>query len=305
MRASLFKIILVVLVVFIAYLLFGPVVCEMAFKAGQKRVITLARLNNLKVVMPHITEMAVRNEIEFPEDAEELMAILQKELDPSDLRDVSSSLTTLTDAWDNELRLDGDLDGYDIRSAGPDKVFDTDDDIYLAGNLDGEYIIDGSSQRRLTAKALSRRINLLPFQEPTGYYRILLPGRYTVIPKYEGHRSIIKFFYATNNYVKITADPISGDWNAESEMEDRIDELQWDEEFSDFEIVSSNLAPFRDFNGYEIRLEEDEIIAVEIGFYGDYYLAVSVLIVASGEERQEIMDILTEAVKANLGVGPR
>ena len=286
MRASLFKIILVVFVVFIAYILFGPVVCEMAFKGGQKRVITLARLNNLKVVMPHITEMAARNEVEFPEDAEELMAILKEELDTSDLRDVSSSSTTLTDGWENELRLDGDLDEYFIRSAGPDKLFDTDDDIYLAGNLDGEYIIDGSSQRRLTAEALSKRINVLPFHEPTGYYRILLPGRYTVIPKYEGHRSIIQFFYATNNYVKITADPISGHWSAESEMEDRIDELQGDEEFSDFDIVNSGLVFFRESQGYEIRLEKDDILAVEFGFYGDYYLAVSVVIVASGQERQ-------------------
>jgi hypothetical protein len=304
MRSSLFKIILVVFVIFVAYLLFGPVVCEVAFKGGQKRIVTLARLNNLKVVMPHLTEMAARNEIEFPEDAEELMAILQDELDPSDLKDVSSSPTTLLDGWENELRLDGDLDEYFIRSAGPDKVFDTDDDIYLAGNLDGEYIIDGSSQRRLTAKALSRRINVLPFQEPTGYYRIFLPGRYTVIPKYEGHRSIIKFFYATNNYVKITAEPFGGEWEPESKMEDRIDELRWDEEFSDFDIVSSNLAPFREFEGYEIRFQNDDILAREFGFYGDYYLEVSVLIVASGQERQEIMDILTKEVKANFGVGP-
>jgi hypothetical protein len=300
MRASLFKIILVVFVIFIAYILFGPVVCEMAFKGGQKRVITLARLNNLKVVMPHITEMAVRNEIEFPEDIDDLWVILQEELDPSDLRDVSSSPTTLTDAWDNELRLDGDLDEYFIRSAGPDKVFDTDDDIYLAGNLDGEYIIDGSSRRRLTAKALSRRINVLPFEEPTGYYRIFLPGRYTVIPKYEGHRSIIKFFYANNNYVRITADPIGGGWSAESEMADRIDEFQGDEEFSDFDLLSSSLTFFREFEGYEIRLERDEILALEFGFFGNNYLAVSVVIVASGQERQEIMDILTEAVKTNL-----
>jgi len=248
--------------------------------------------------------LAARNEIEFPEDAEELMAILQEELDPSDLKDVSSSPTTLTDAWENELRLEGDLDEYFIRSAGSDEIFDTDDDIYLAGNLDGEYIIDGSSQRCLTAKALSKRINMLPFNEPTGYYRIRLPGRYTVIPKYEGHRSIIKFFYATNNYVKITADPISGDWSAENKMEDRIEELRWDEEFSDFEILSSNFAPFREFEGYEIRLQKDDILALEFGFYGDYYLDVSVVIVASGQERQEIMDILTEEVKANFRVGP-
>ncbi|NIM89405.1 MAG: hypothetical protein GTO17_00470 [Candidatus Aminicenantes bacterium] len=302
MRASLFKIILVVIVVFIAYLLFGPVVCEVAFKGGQKRIATLARLHNLKVVMPHITEMAARNEILFPEDAEELMAILQQELDPSDLMDVSSSPTTLTDAWDNELRLDGDLDEYFIRSAGPDKVFDTDDDIYLGGNLDGEYIIDGSRQRRLTAKALSRRISVLPFEEPTGYYRIFLPGRYTVIPKYEGHRSIIEFFYATNNYVRITADPIGGGWNAESEMADRIEQLQWDEEFSDFDLLSSNLAFFREFEGYEIHLERDEILAREFGFFGNNYLAVSVVIVASGQERLQIMDILTEEVKVNLTI---
>lgn len=304
MRASLFKIVLVVFVIFIAYILFGPVVCEMAFKGGQEKVVTLARLHNVRVVMPHITEMAARNEIEFPEDIEDLWTILQEELDPSDLKDVSSSPTTLTDGWDKELRLDGDIDEYFIRSAGPDKVYDTDDDIYLAGNLDGEYIIDGSSQRRLTAKALSQRINVLPFQEPTGYYRIFLPGRYTVIPRYAGHRSEIKFFYATNNYVKITAEPFSGEWEPEIKMEDRIEALQWDEEFSDFEIVSSSLAFFREFEGYEIRLEKDDILALEYGFYSNYYLDVSVLIMASGKESQEIMNILTEEVKANLGVGP-
>lgn len=272
----------------------------MAFKGGQKRVVTLARLHNLKVVMPHITEMAAQNLIEFPEDIEDFMALLQEELDPADLRDVSSSPTTLLDGWENELRLEGDITKYYLRSAGPDKVFNTDDDIYLAGNLDGEYIIDGSSQGRLTAKALSKSINVRPFEEPTGYYRIFLPGRYTVMRKYEGDRSEITFFYAKNNYVKINAEPIRGDWEPEKEMEERIAAYRWDEEFSDFEIKSSDLALFRDFSGYVIRLAKDDILVLEHGFYDNYYLAVSVVMVASGKERQEIMDILTEEVKANL-----
>jgi len=292
------------LVILIVYLLLGPTVCEMAFKGGKQRVITLARLHSLKVVMFHITEMAAQGIIDFPEDIGDLVPLLLEELGPADFMDISSSLETLIDGWGNEMRFEGDIEKYFVRSAGPDKKFYTDDDIYLTGNPDGEYIIDGSSQRILTARALSTRMKAVPFLEPTGYYRVSLPGRYTVIPKYEGDRSEMTFLYARDNYVKIIAEPIRRDWDPEEEMNNRLDALQsgLDEEFFGFEISSYDLVQFEDGSGYEINLQNDDILAHEYGMYNNFYVSVTVLIMASGEERQEIMDILTEEVRTNLKI---
>jgi hypothetical protein len=292
------------LVILIVYLLLGPTVCEMAFKGGQQRVVTLARLHNLKVVMFHISEMAAQGIIDFPEDIGDLVPLLLEELGPADFMDISSSLETLIDGWGNEMRFEGDIEKYFVRSAGPDKKFYTDDDIYLTGNPDGEYIIDGSSQKILTARALSTRMKAVPFLEPTGYYRVSLPGRYTVIPKYEGDRSEITFLYARDNYVKIIAEPTRRDWNPEEEMNDRLGALQsgLDEEFFEFKILSYNLVQFEDGSGYEINLQNDDILAHEYGMYNNFYVSVTVLIMASGEERQEIMDILTEEVRTNLKI---
>jgi len=48
-------------------------------------------------------------------------------------------------------------------------------------------------------------------------------------------------------------------------MREKIGAFQWDEVFSDFAVVSTDLVLFRDFNGYEIRMEKDDVVALEWG----------------------------------------
>ena len=266
--------------------------------AGGKHLTTLARLNNLRAAMSHMGDIVMGGRVAFPENIEELSALLAEEFDES-FSDIEKSLT---DGWGDTFRISGDMDDYSIRSAGPDRKFDTDDDIYLAGNWDGEHIIDGSRMKSLSAESLRKRPNRLPFREPTGYYQISLPGIYSVIRKYEGSRSEITFLYASNNYVRITAQPVSHDWIAEEEMARRVDVLQrgMDEDLVGFGIISSGPVYFNESDGYEIRLQKDDSLAREYGVSNNFYLAVSILVMASGKEKSQIMEILTNEVKTNL-----
>jgi hypothetical protein len=199
---------------------------------------------------------------------------------------------------------EGDLDGYVIRSAGPDSKFATEDDIYLKGNMWGEHVMDGSSRRTLSSSALKRQFNKLPFQDPTGYYHVSLPGSYIVIDEFDNGQSNITFFYARDNYVRIIAEPYSAEWDAEEEMRDRIDDIQLgrDDELLGFSVQDYGPVQVGNGNGFMIRLESPGFIVQEYVLLRGFYMRVSALIMASGNDREEIVSILSRAVESNLEI---
>jgi hypothetical protein len=283
--------------------LLGSTVLMSCTKARAERVVTLAKLQNLKSAMCLLTQLVLNGDRPFPKKAQDIIDFMEQEAgyepskhDPKD--------TPFTDGWGNEMRIQGNERSYTIRSAGPDEVFDTEDDIYLAGNPDGEYIIDGSREKNISGKDLMKSRLTIPFQEPNGYYRISLPGKYVVIKRYSGWRSEITFSYTKNNSVTIIADPIKEKWQREREMEKRVDRIQSgeDESFSDYEIIQYNLTSINDAPGYEIMLKRDAFLAHAYHIVGNDYIGLSISIIASGKDRQFIMNTLTNAIKKSLDI---
>jgi hypothetical protein len=200
------------------------------------------------------------------------------------------------------MRFEGDLEGYEIRSAGQDQEFKTEDDIYLQGDADGEYIIDGAARKRISRDSFTRQVNKLPYQEPNGYYQVSLPGSYAVIPRYDGDLSEITFSYAKDIKVTIRTHPESRQWDPEREMRRRLEFLRrgGDEMFRDFKILRYEQTRVAESPGYVIDLEKETVLAREFGFMSGNILQFSLVIVTSGSDRAFIMDRLTEAVQKTL-----
>lgn len=268
---------------------------------GGEHVVTLAKLHNLKTAMPLLTQLVLDGNRPFPTTAEELIDFMEKEAGYERSKDPKDS--PLTDGWGNEMRIEGDTRSYTIRSAGPDKLFDTDDDIYLAGNLDGEYIIDGSREG-LSGKELLKSPIRVPFQEPNGYYRVTLPGRHAIIKKYAGWQSEITFSYTRNNSVTIVAEPMTRTWDPGVEMSKRLEILRSgrDDAFSGYEVVQYNPVDINKASGYEIRLESTDFLAHTYGIVGRDGIGLSISIITSGEDRHYIMDTLIDAIHKSLEI---
>jgi len=283
--------------------LLGSTVLISCTKAGGERVVTLAKLQNLKSAMCLLTQLVIKGDRPFPKNAQEIIDFMEQEAgyEPSK-RDPKD--TPLIDGWGNEMRFQGNERSYTIRSAGPDRAFDTEDDIYLAGNPDGEYIIDGSREKNISGKDLMKSPLTIPFQEPNGYYRISLPGKYVVIKRYSGWRSEITFSYTKHNSVTIIADPIREKWEPEREMEKRVEGIQsgTDDTFPGFEIIHYSPASINDAPGYEIMLKRNDFLAHAYHIVGNDYIALSISIIASGKDREFIMDTLTNAIKGSLEI---
>lgn len=260
------------------------------------KLTTRARLQNLKVTMVLITQMTMQGDMTFPQKIPEIQEFMEREMgETGDL---------FVDGWGQEMRFQGDLWGYEIRSAGRDRLFDTDDDIVLQGNEDGEYILDGSESAVLTKESFARQINKLPFQEPNGYYQVQLPGKYAVIPDYDGTLSSITFAYAKDMRVTIEAEPSDRIWNPEPEMRKKLEALRRseDENFSDFTVTRYGLVTLAKAPGYEITYEFENILAQEIMVMSHFGLFVHVTLVASGPDRQAILNILANALKQSLEI---
>ena len=286
----------------ILLLVLAPIMFPSCSTKGGQHIVTLAKLQNLKTTMALLTEVALDGDQPFPKTAEEIIDFMEKETGyERSKRDSKDS--PLIDGWGNEMRFEGDVDSYSIRSAGPDKAFYTDDDIYLAGNPDGEYIIDGSREK-LSGKELMKSLIRVPFREPQGYYRISLPGKYAIIKKYSGLRSEITFSYTSNNSVTIVAEPEMKQWDAEGEMRKRVERIRSgrDEAFSDYEVIQYNPVSVNDASGYEIVLKKDSFLAHTYDMVSRDYIAISIAIVASGNDRQYIVDTLKDAIHKSLEI---
>lgn len=249
---------------------------------GGEHVVTLAKLHNLKTAMPLLTQLVLDGNRPFPTTAEELIDFMEKEAGYERSKDPKDS--PLIDGWGTDMRFEGDRRSYTICSAGPDKLFDTDDDIYLAGNPDGEYIIDGSREK-LSGKELLKSPIRVPFQEPNGYYRVSLPGRFAIIKKYSGWQSEITFSYTRNNSVTILAAPMTRKWDPAVEMSKRLEILRSgrDEAFSGYEVVHYNPIGINKASGYEIMLKSVDFLAHTYDIVGRDGIGLSISIITSGE----------------------
>jgi hypothetical protein len=268
---------------------------------GAEHILTLAKLHNLKLAMSTMTQIEMGGNDSFPKDKEAVVEFMVKECGFKEAKNREDH--PFIDGWQQEMRLAGNWKGYIIRSAGPDKKFDTEDDMYLAGNYDGEYIIDGVKEKNASARNLMTASLKVPYQEPNGYYRVTLPGKYSPIPKYQGWSSETIFRYTSDHTVTIKADPGQGRWNPQTEMNRRVQLIQSgrDEKYSGYEVVESNVATISGVPGYEIVLKQGEstIHLYEL-VNGD--VKVNVAIASTGKDRKYILDTLTKAVEETLSL---
>ena len=278
-----------------------PIAFSSCSTKGGEHMVTLAKLHNLKTAMPLLTQLVLDGNRAFPATAEELIDFMEKEAGYEQSKDPKDS--PLIDGWGNEMRFEGDRRSYTIRSAGPDKLLDTDDDIYLAGDPDGEYIIDGSREK-LSGKALLKSPIRVPFQEPNGYYKVSLPGRHAIIKKYSGWQSEITFSYTRTNSVTIVAAPMTRKWAPGAEMSQRLEVLRSgrDEAFSGFEVVQHNPVTINKASGYEIRLKSTDFLAHTYDIVSRDGIALSISIITSGEDRHYILDNLIDAIRKSLEI---
>ena len=300
LRQMVFKIIIIVSVFIIGYMILGTMVCDLFFRGGGRRLASMTQFHNLKVAMSHYTSQFFDGE--FPEDMEELTRILKEELGIMDLGDGRPIEGVITDAWGQELVLEGDISDYVIRSAGPDRIYETRDDIYIKGNQWGENVFDGSARRKVSLGSVRRRVNRLPFQDPTGYYEVHLPGAYKVIDEFSGGDSQILFQYSPDDFIRIAAGPDSTTWDPETEMQKRIEQI---EEARDPDVIGMRLERYGPVSvqggeGFEVRLEDSGRIIHEFWLVSGFYMRVRVSIQSKAGERKPIVDFLEQEIESRL-----
>jgi hypothetical protein len=255
---------------------------------------TLAKLHNLKVAMSYMTTMGPGGDGDTQLSQAGIIEFMVQQGEHDASRE-----SPFVDGWNNEMRLRGGYDSYEIRSSGPDEVFDTEDDIYLAGNPDSEHIIDGVKELYTSPRELVKGAGRVPFQEPNGYYRVTLPGKHTIVTSYSGWRSEVMFRYNSGNFVLIGSEPDGGVWTPERSLDRRLRGIEngMDENYRGYEVVESSLSTLYGAAGLEILLRQDDTEARLIEFVSRDGLHYSISIVASGRDRRYVMDTLTEAVR--------
>jgi len=273
-----------------------------ACSTGGEYVVTLAKLHNLRVTMSIMTTYHIQNSDDFPKNPDEIIDFM--------IADAGISVPNreednpFTDGWGNPMRLSGNLKLYEIRSAGPDEELDTDDDIYLQGNAHTEYVIDGVKEKNASVKSLMSSPIKVAYQEPNGYYKFALPGKYAAIDNQKGWTSDITFRYTAANTVTVVADPAAGRMDPAKEMTERVKMLERGqvEALADYTVVESKLVKIDQAPGFTISLESADGLARVYKITSREGITYSIVIRSSGEERQYIMDTLNGAVQKGLNL---
>jgi hypothetical protein len=278
-----------------------PLLLMSCSMGGTEHILTLAKLHNLKLAMSTMSQVEMGGDDSFPKDEEAIVAFMVKECGFKEAQNKEDH--PFVDGWRQEMRLSGSWKGYTIRSAGPDKEFDTEDDMYLAGNYDGEYIIDGVKEKNASAKNLMTGSLKVPYQEPNGYYRVTLPGKYSPIPKYKDWQSETIFRYTSDHTVTILADPGHSRWDPQTEMDKRIQTINagQDEKYAGYRVIESRVVTISQAPGYEIVLQKDES-TIHLYELVNWDQQISVAIRSTGKDRAYILDTLTKAVEQTLSL---
>ena len=304
MRRPVFRYVLYLAVGVFLFGIIGSMLWKSCLTEGGGQLVTRVKLQNLRVIMTQISILSLDGEIDFPHNIDEILDLMEEEAGSPVSHNLEDPKHPLMDGWGKLMRFEGDLRGYEIRSAGQDQEFQTEDDIYLQGDADGEYIIDGAARKSVSRDDFDRQVNPLPYQEPSGYYQLSLPGRYTVIPHYDGDRSEITFSYAKDMRMTIGVYPDNRRWDPEREMRLRLENLRRgeDEMFADFEVSGYDLVSIADASGYVIDLEKEAVLLREYSLMSSFALRFSILIVTSGSDRHFIMERLTQALHTTLTI---
>ena len=271
-----------------------------ACSTGGEYIVTRAKLHNLKVTMSIMTTYHIQTSDDFPKNPDEIVDFMIADAGinvPDREKD-----HPFTDGWGNPMLLKGNLKRYEIRSAGPDEEFNTDDDIYLEGNGHTERIIDCIKEKNASAKSLMSSRIKVAYQEPNGYYKFALPGKYVAIDNQKGWTSDITFRYTASNTVTVVADPGASRRDPAQEMAKRLRMLEGgrDEILSGYTVVESKLIKIDQALGFTIALESDGRLAQLYELTSREGIAYSIVIHSSGEERRYIMDTLSGAVRKGL-----
>ena len=265
-------------------------------------LVTRAKLQNLKVFMAQVSILAVQGELAFPEGTSDLLDLLELEGGEAVPRAETDPDNPIVDGWGTLMVFRGDLDAYEIRSAGADRILDTPDDIYLQGDPGGEFIVDGSGSRLMSREDFTRQIDPLPFVESHGYYELKLPGSYTILRNHSGERSQVVFSYAKDVRVTITAEPVAASWEPEKALEQRLEVLRRgeDELYGDFAVTTYQTVTVREAAGFSVSLEKDHVLVREFRLMRSPVLDLTITIVASGADGSFILEALAQAVRDSL-----
>jgi len=292
----------VLLILVLALVFLVPAVFKSCLPDQGGHLVTRAKLQNLKVIMAQLVVVAVQGDIAFPESRDDLLDLMEQEFGKTVRREETDPENPLVDGWGNPMRFKADEDYYEIRSAGADETMDTLDDIYLLGDAAGEYIFDGAGEKSLSRQDFLTHVNPEPFQDPKEYYRIRLPGDYTVIRSSTGNRSEVVFSYARDVRITIAAEPGPAGWQPETAMDRRLEALRRgeDELYQEFTVIGYGLVSVAGASGYAVTLEKRTVLVKEMRLLSPTALDMTITLVTSGAEASPIMDALEQAIEDTL-----
>jgi hypothetical protein len=293
-----FRVLPFILLIALLLIFLGPSLFRSCTTRQVVYLLTQAKMQKLKAVMSQISVLAVEGFREFPRSREQILDFMEQERGEMVSRGETDLNNPLVDGWGRALRFQGDLDYYELRSSGKDGAMDTPDDIYIQGDAQGEYLVDGTGQKSLTSRDLVTSTESVPFEEPYGYYRILMPGSYTLVQSFENKRSEIIFSYARDMRVWIKAEPGFSTWQPESSLKERLEVLRRGEDdlYTEFEVSAYRLLKVGDSPGFGLTLKRGHIVVRELQMVSASGLAVTITLVTSGAEASDILEVLEKAV---------
>ncbi len=297
-----FRVLPFVLLITLILLFLGPSLFRSCSPPQAVPLLTLTKMRKLKSVMSQISVLTVEGLREFPRTKEHILDFMEFERGEIVSRGENELGNPLVDGWGRAMRFQGDLDYYEIRSAGQDGAMDTPDDITIQGDAQGEYLVDGTGQKSLTRKDLEVSSDTVPFEESHGYYRILLPGTYTQVQSFADKRSEAIFSYAKDMRIWIKAEPGNAAWQPEPSLKKRLEVLRRGEDdlYAEFEVTAYELILVGGEPGFGLTMKKGHILVRELHVISASGLAVSITLVTSGTEASQILEVLEKAVLASL-----
>lgn len=145
---------------------------------------------------------------------------------------------------------------------------------------------------------------MVSFNDPNGYYKIMIPSGYELEDKSSQLRSKFIFSYSTDASLAILAHPMQKEWKPEEEMKKRLAAMEPGSigKFSNAEIIRSGLISIGEANGYELVFELNSHLCHSFSLVSPSNNAVILSISASGKKRRNLHDLLEKAIINNLSL---
>lgn len=161
----------------------------------------------------------------------------------------------------------------------------------------------GSEVKKPTAIPI-QTAQLETFNDPHGFYSLLLPEGYTKTDESSGDVSRMSFSYGDRTSITIMANPMKTEWKAEEEMKKKVKEIESGSAgtLSLYTITTYNIATIGDANGYELLLERTGILNHFFYLVTPGKNAVSLTIITEGADRQAKHDYLVGKIQNSLEI---